>query len=244
MILSDKYRFVFVQVPHTGSTGIGDFLIAKFSGRRILSKHSYLNELKWRFPHEFQSYFVVGGVRNPLDDRVSMYFKIRNDHLGLYSGNVQVPGYRPAGHRARRIFRDINENNLSFSQYFLKYVRNVYYSPISILRDRYNLVYKFENIDGGLRLFFKEIGVTAPNLKPSNSTSGRSKSFAQYYDAEARQHAVRVFGPFMSEFDYQFPCDWPINKFPSLPDRALGKVVSYGKFSLHTARNLARRSSY
>ncbi len=40
MIISDRYRYVFVELPHTGSAAIGAELREKSDGRRVLCRQS------------------------------------------------------------------------------------------------------------------------------------------------------------------------------------------------------------
>ena len=59
MIIVDDLKLCFVQIPHTGSTNIGEELLNNFDGREILKKHSYLDSLKNNYKNIYDNYFIV-----------------------------------------------------------------------------------------------------------------------------------------------------------------------------------------
>lgn len=106
MIISGEHRYVFVELPRTGSTAIRKELLNQYGGRKILQKHSTYQEFLRTANEEEKRYFVFSGVRNPLDDAVSHYFKLASDHHGRFSdkerrryrlGNVGADVYRQQG---------------------------------------------------------------------------------------------------------------------------------------------------
>ena len=85
VIISDEHRYVFVEQPHTACTAIRDELTAFYGGRPILDRHAtYAAFLRAATPDQ-KRYFVFSGLRNPLDERVSLYCKYRTDHHHKYS---------------------------------------------------------------------------------------------------------------------------------------------------------------
>ena len=44
MIISHKYKYLFIETPHTGSTAISNELQENYDGQRILHKHAYYFE--------------------------------------------------------------------------------------------------------------------------------------------------------------------------------------------------------
>ncbi|WP_342075677.1 sulfotransferase family 2 domain-containing protein [Yoonia sp. SS1-5] len=243
MIVSDTHKFVFVQIPHTGSTGLGRLLVEQYGGREILRKHSYLDELKTAFPDIYRDYYIIGGVRNPLDDRVSSYFKLKSDHMGLYSGQLKDKKAIPGGKRTRKMHQLILEKDLSFSDYFVQFVPLVYWNPISIQQQRYNQIYRFESLDADMLAFSKAIGVDPIILPKSNKTAGRDTDFTQYYDTRAQEHARKIFTPFMDAFGYDFPDDWASGQTPGWVATNTAFAIRRAQWKLQNLRanRLARR---
>jgi hypothetical protein len=48
-----------------------------------------------------------------------------------------------------------------------------------------------------------------------NTTARKDRRFEDWYEVNLRPHAVRVFGPYMRRWGYEFPPDWP--KMPPYP---------------------------
>ena len=85
MIISDEHKYVFVELPFTASTAISRELWEHYGGRRVLRKHSSYREfLKYASPEQ-RAYFVFSGMRNPLDEAVSLYVKLRTNHRNNYT---------------------------------------------------------------------------------------------------------------------------------------------------------------
>ena len=76
MIISHEHKYVFLELPHTGTRSVHRDLIEHHGGEEILSHHSnYYEFLKVAKKYERQ-YFVFSAIRNPLDLVVSQYFKL------------------------------------------------------------------------------------------------------------------------------------------------------------------------
>lgn len=211
LIISDKHRYVFIQIPHTASTAIAEELIRYYDGRPILKKHSYIPEFERFATPKQKDYFVFGSIRNPLDERVSSYWKLRSDHLRIYSheGDLEEGVERRASGLGRRRFRYLQTADDGFEAYFRKFCRYTYDTPISLRKERYDKVMRYEKIAEEF-----EGVLTALDIKPvrrlpaSNRTAGRDSDFERYYTRAMIRQATRVFGPFMREWGYSWPDDW------------------------------------
>ena len=85
MIISHTHKYLFIELPMTGSTAISKELREQYDGVSILQKHStYLDFLRVANEAEKQ-YFVFAGIRHPLDQVVSHYFKFKTGHDGQFT---------------------------------------------------------------------------------------------------------------------------------------------------------------
>src|SRR5690242_2440526 len=85
MVISDKYKYVFVELPLTGSTAISNELCEMYDGKKILRKHSKYQEFLEVAKEEQKKYFVFSGIRNPMDLVVSEFLKKKNNHKQRYT---------------------------------------------------------------------------------------------------------------------------------------------------------------
>ena len=85
MIISDKYKYVFIGLPLAASTAISKELCEMYSGRPILSKHSIYQDFLKVATVEQKRYKVLACARNPLDIGVSQYTQNDEYANGNYS---------------------------------------------------------------------------------------------------------------------------------------------------------------
>lgn len=212
MIVSHKYKFVFIEYPQTGCSAVATELIANYGGERILFKHAQYHEFLKQASSEEKKYFAFSTIRNPMDIVVSKYFKYKNNHKNyidkpIVHGKVRklvMPGYE----RARRDY--ILKNNASFEQFFLKYF-NQPYSGWSILAHKnLDFLIRFENLSEDFEQVIAKMGIELVRPLPLfNKTEGKSKPFFEYYESEsAKERAFKVFGPYMCDWGYEFPQSW------------------------------------
>lgn len=66
MVISDKYKYLFVELPHTGSTAISRELCEYYDGTQILSKHIFYHQFLKTATPKRKNYFVFSCIRKPL----------------------------------------------------------------------------------------------------------------------------------------------------------------------------------
>ena len=81
MVISHKYKYIFVELPRTASTAISNQLVKYYDGHKILIKHASYQNLKYFYKDKYLDYFVFSCVRNPLDRTVSFYEKMRKESV-------------------------------------------------------------------------------------------------------------------------------------------------------------------
>lgn len=210
MIISHVHRYVFVELPRTGSTAIRRELRELYDGSPILHKHAtYLDYLKQASPVE-RGYFAFSGIRNPLDDAVSRYFKLKTDHKQRFSDPSQRQRQRPLNNALdRRMFAYLKRTDASFSDFFLHFYHLPYDTWASLSHDRLDHLIRFESIVEDFDAALRKIGIDPVRPLPQvNRTGQRSQGFAEYYSPAARRRARRVMGPYMERWGYEFPEAW------------------------------------
>ncbi len=212
MIISHTHRFVFIEVPLTGTTAIARELRASYGAEEILGKHAHLSEfLRVASPAE-REYRVCAGVRHPLDRLLSYFTKLRNNHKGAFDSPKQFEekgGWVTRADRDR--FRFIQESGGDFGAY-LDHFHGGSRPSISQYnwgRSRYDHVIRFERLNESFFEFLKGMGINPiRDLPAANVTANRDKDFFSAYPVNSRSMMVRVFGPLTREWGYDFPEEW------------------------------------
>lgn len=210
MIISDVNQYVFVEVPQTASTALAAELIEHYGGRRILRKHTDYFEFHRSATDQERKYRVLATVRNPLDIVVSKFVKARDDHRSRYGSHKERDA--PWGYRFRpeaREFAFISKHGADFDAYVRKFFPRVYNSRACLLPEHAHVL-RYECLDQDFASWLEIIGLRLVRPLPlRHATGGRDRDFTTWYRGGLRRHAVRVFGPYMRQWGYSFPPDWP-----------------------------------
>jgi hypothetical protein len=220
MIISHRYRYLFVELARTGSTAISKELRLNYDGQKIMRKHStYLDFLRQASEDE-KSYFVFSCVRNPVDDAVSRYFKARNPYKrqkrqASGASRTDRPNRRERRARRRRGISRVLAKAFVRAAHadFPTFFRAFYVLPYanwSILSHKdFNFVIRFERLAADFEKALRLIGIEPVRPLPVvNKTDGRDADYLSYYTPEIIPHARWVFGPYMRLWGYEFPKEW------------------------------------
>ena len=214
MIVSHKYRYVFIELPLTGSLAIARELRLNYSGERVLAKHAHYGEFqRWAKGPELE-YFRFSGVRNPLELVYSEFVKYKTDHRGRFSGKR----YEKHGRMRKYVTRYREESRYQFilkkDAHFGTDLRRFYRLPYSswstLWHDRLDYVYRFENLATEFDAILRKIGVEPVRALPSwNTTAGTGAGpLAALAERRDKIHAKWVFQPYMKRWGYDMPPDW------------------------------------
>lgn len=222
MVLSHRYGYVFVEVPHTASTAISEELCRNYDGERILHKHASYNEF-WEIASERERrYRVFAGVRHPMDDLVSVYLKFRHNHKGNFTNPdalVENGGWITPLHMER--YRFIQDHDASFAEYFRRFYRRQYTNRFLHNRRDFTLILRFEHLQEDFSRMLDAVGADQVRPLPAvNPTTGKEE-YARYYTPEIRGGTIRLLGPYMRQWGYDFPGEWGPVRVP------LGSRVRY-----------------
>lgn len=217
MIISHTYKYLFVELPRTGTTAISQELCDLYEGKPILYKHAtYLDFLRVATPEE-KEYFVFTSIRNPLDDAVSLYYKYRNDHRHRFTKEKKLAKFNPVlRFLMKERFNFTHRSEVDFPAYFKRYYRIPYDNWSVLSQQDFDFVIRFENLQEDFARVLSLIGIQPRRPLPAvNATAGRSRDFLSYYTPDIRGQAMRVFGPYMARWGYAFPAEWGESALPA-----------------------------
>ena len=224
MVISDKHRFVFVNLPQTASTALSRELVDQYDAREFCFKHAlYRTDYLKAANAEQKKYRVISGLRNPIEITVSTYFKVRSDHEGRYSdtkANKIQHGFLRKHVMLwwnSRSNKEFNEKGLSFADWFMRNHRIPYASWSILDHHRFDKVIRYEHLQEDFADALQRLGVAQTRPLPvGNKTAKEAKPYAAHFDTEAsRRRAKFVFGPYMQQFGYTFPAEWDHIKVPT-----------------------------
>ena len=212
MIISDTHRYLFVEQPHTACSAIEAELREHYGGRKVLHKHAtWADFVRIATPAQ-KRYFVFSGIRNPLDEAVSLYFKYKTDHTGhpaVHKQNYsQQIANRTLSRRQAEAFAYVVDDEADFANYLRRFYRRPYDNDTLIYHKRMDQLIRFEHLQEDFSRTLSRLGLEQVRPLPVvNKTSERGGYLDQYPPA-IREHAARVFGPFMHRWGYPLPQDW------------------------------------
>lgn len=237
MIISHRHRYLFIELPRTGSTAIRRELRENYDGEPILQKHSTYEQFRAQASEDERSYFVFSGIRHPMDDVVSQYFKLKTDHNRRMTDPTRAPKSKPLLNRIvdRTVFRYLQRTNAEFADYFMRYHWLPYDRWSSLSHDRFDFIIRFECLADDFETVLRRIGIEPVRRLPQvNTTAARERHFTDYYPPRTWKRARRVFGPFMERWGYEFPPEWnvgPVSRAEQLQYRAFSlAATTYWRF--------------
>jgi len=216
MIISHKYKFLFIGLPFSASSAISKELHLNYNGEPFLRKHSMYYEFKNLATQDELNYFVFAVLRNPMEIAVTVYEKMKANAKGnftnpeLFSENG---GYITK--KQRNKFNFIKDNNSTFQEYFIKFHQKPYDNLSSLTIKNCDFVIKHETIAKDYKLALIKAGVSNPKPLPvANKTVGKKNDLLEYYTNDIKEISIAVFGPFLEKYNYSFPKEWGEVKIP------------------------------
>lgn len=217
MIISHRYRYLFIEVPHTASTAISHELRERYAGQPILHKHANYFEFLRQCRRDERSYFVFAAVRHPLDVLVTEYTKLHTNHRGAFTDparRAEHGGWVDDDQQSR--FRFVQTPEHTFSDYVGRYYDDIYHNWFLVGHDRFQRVMRYETIASAFQEVLEELNISPERELPMVNRSQRERDFSSYYDSrELRQRMAWICGPFMERWGFPFPRDWRPMRVPT-----------------------------
>jgi hypothetical protein len=230
VIISDEHRYVFIELPRTGSTAAAAELCQNYGGQEKLGKHStYRDFLRIATPEQ-KAYFALAGIRNPLDVAVSRYVQLKTDKGQRFSDPVKLAQRNTAVERLEtRIYHWIHDNDADFEQFLRRWYLLPYDTWASLDHRRMDMLLRFESLADDFDSALRRLGLEPVRRLPVvNPTRAREGGFESYYTPAAIRRAAWVFGPYMEEWGYAFPAAWGEVRVPAW-SRLLMHVLRLGR---------------
>ena len=231
MIISYKYKFLFIGLPFSASSAISKELHKEYEGKPYLKKHSLYHEFEKNSTEEEKKFFVFAVLRNPMEIAVTIYEKMKSNSKGNFTNPELFT--ENGGHinkKQREQFNYIHNNNASFQEYFTKFFKKPFDTFGSTSLDKCDYIIRYENITQDYKTALKKAGIKNPKALPiANKTSGKKKDLSEYYTKEIQSLALFVFGPFLKKYQYKIPKNWTNTR-----------VSLYSKFLFYTKRHLRK----
>ncbi len=210
MIISHKYKFLFIGLPFSASSAISKELYLEYEGRPLLKKHSIYYEFRKIANDEELNYFVFAVLRNPMEIAVTVYEKMKANAKGNFTNpDLFVENGGHITRKQRRAFNFIHNKKATFQQYFNKFFDKPYDNLASLTLDNCDYVIRYNNIREDYLTALKKAGVLNPRPLPvANKTVGKKQDMSIYYTQDIKEKAISVFGPFLEKYNYPFPEKW------------------------------------
>jgi hypothetical protein len=230
VIVSHKHRYVFVEVPRTGSSAINLELRTHYDGEAILRKHATYRDFLRQATDDERTYFAFSGIRNPLDVAVTRFAHLKEDARGHFSDPHHVRIRNTLAARIeRRIHAWVQRTDANFESFLRRWYVLPYDTWTSLDHKRMDMVIRFESLAEDFATALRRIGIEPVRPLPVfNATPGRDRDYLDYYTPRAIRRAIWVFGPYMEEWGYEFPESWGNVRIP-LWSKLLQRTIRAGR---------------
>lgn len=216
MLLSLRYKFLFVHIAKTGGTSIRATLnryrwrdphyvptaicsrISSLTGHRIgckLPRHAKIIAAYEMLPREvFRNLFKFAFVRNPWDLQVSSYHHIRRERPHLMSGNADFESFLRFKLDPQRTYQYHIDTSIELQSDYLIDLRG------NTLVD---YIGRYENITGDFEEICNRIGIHPPRL-PHRRRAEDRKDYRSYYSDATAELITQRFKRDIELFGYSF----------------------------------------
>lgn len=206
MVISDKYKYVFVELPRTGTTAISKELIEQYDGKNILWKHAPLNKFFKQASKDQQTYYKFACIRNPVDRTFSLYNKIKHDHGGEFS---VLKTRRFTNLQAWYFYRQyvyIKDNNASFADYLRRFYGLVPYDDwVSLDFSSFDNIIRFDHLNEDFRTTLQQLGIEVKRDLPATNRTVKSSELSNEISIQDQQLLNKVFGVYLYKMGLDFP---------------------------------------
>lgn len=220
MLLSTKYRFLFVHIAKTGGTSVRTALerlrwrdpwyyamfvcsrLSHLSGHRLASKlprHAKIVAAKELLPKEyFDSLFKFAFVRNPWDLQVSSFHHIRRERPHYLGGNETFEDFLRWKLDPQRPYQYHVDTSITLQTDYLIDLSG------QIVVD---FIGRYEQLHEDFATACKRIGIAGPALPHERKANDRKKDYRSYYNDQTAELIATHFARDIQLLDFRFDPD-------------------------------------
>lgn len=216
-MISDTHKFVFVEMPKTGTTTIAAILekyksLPSTEDRDSIAwRHRSASEIKKSFDElgkDWDDYFVFTFVRNPYDRIVSLY-SFMHKTIKDYETHAKPKNRIPPHMDWVEMCYEVTGKNPTFKDY----VKSLEGEPPDPLDDIFHFTHegetklvdfvgRFENLQKDFNIVCDKIGI--PKHKLPHKNKSEHSHYSKYYDDNAIRIVRNRFEKSIEYFGYDF----------------------------------------
>lgn len=217
MLLSPRYRFLFVHIAKTGGTSVRAALervrwrdpwywlmfpchrLSHLTGHRLGTKfprHAHAIAAMEMLPREFyDSLFKFAFVRNPWDLQVSSFHHIRRERPHYLQGHEDFAGFLRWKLDAARPYQFHLDTSIERQSDYLVDLHG------NLIVD---FVGRYERLQDDFASICGRIGIAVPTLPHRRQATDRGKDYRSYYDDVTAALVAEHFRADIERFGYRF----------------------------------------
>jgi hypothetical protein len=217
MLLSPRYKFLFVHIAKTGGTSLRAALerqrwrdpyywlmwpchrLSHLTGHKLGTKfprHAHAIAAQEMLPREFyDSLFKFAFVRNPWDLQVSSFHHIRRERPHLLDGHDDFESFLRWKLDPERPYQFHLDTSIELQSDYLIDLRG------NLIVD---FVGRYENLHADFETICRRIGIACPELPHRRQATDRDKDYRSYYTAATADMVARYFQADIDRFGYRF----------------------------------------
>ena len=165
MIVSDKYKYVFIGLPFSASSAISKDLHEKYAGKPYLRKHSLYSDFKKQTNKLKLNYRVFAVLRNPMEITITSYEKLKLNPNNIYTNSVFFK--ENGGHvskNQRKKYNFIKNTQANFQEFFLEFYKYPYDNLASSTIDACDFVIRYDKLQKDYLNVLKKLGIKNPYI--------------------------------------------------------------------------------
>ena len=204
MVISHKYKYIFIGLPFGASSAITRELMHNYDGESLFDKHANIPVLLKAKPEiNIKDYFVFVVVRDPIEMSFTHYNKFLTNAYQVFTDPqyfIENGGF--VDKASRNFYHKFHEKKRSFEDFLkMKYRYRPYDNNLSLNAKYLNGWIDFDNLNEDFQKILKQIGVPVLRELPMYNRTKKVSTDKEISPALKR----KIFGPFLNYNKQLFP---------------------------------------